>query len=161
MIVSTCKIFLKFYSKLVDIHKKWKSRKFYQFRFGFSINRTSFEQSKLFSIRNSALCSKIVLIKMQSFELLRKHFAKCGVESSPKNHPFNWKNLTVLILLCMNVSSLVILLNEDSTFDEITDTSFRSVSFATCGLIYLIIVCKTSKLLEFIKNLTDAASASE
>lgn len=101
---------------------------------------------------------------MPSFELLRWHFAMCGVEisqRSPKNHPFNARNLTVIVLLCMNVSSIVVLLNEANTFDEITDILFRSVSYATCGIIYSIIVWKTSNLLDFIDSLTDAVNASE
>lgn len=55
------------------------------------------------------------MINMQSFELLLKHFAFCGVEKSPKSDPFSVKNFTVLFLICVNVSSIAILLKDDWT----------------------------------------------
>lgn len=101
---------------------------------------------------------------MQSFELLQKHFALCGIEitqKSTKTHPFNAKNLTIFILLYVNVGLIGILLNEVNTFDEITDILLRSVSDGTCGIIYLIIIWKTSKLFEFISSLVDTVNSSE
>lgn len=101
---------------------------------------------------------------MESFELLRKYFARCGIansQKSTKNHSFNIKNLTVLMLLCIDVSLIAIMLNEANTFDEITDIFFRCISGGTCGIIYVIIICNTSKLFKFIDSLEDTIHASE
>lgn len=98
---------------------------------------------------------------MQSFELLRKHFAMCGVENSPKNQPFNVKNVSIFILVYVNVSLIGILLNEVDTFHEITDILLRSVSDGTCGIVYLIIVWKTSNISEFMNNLESTVNASK
>lgn len=101
---------------------------------------------------------------MLCFELLREHFAMCGIAispNSPKTHPFNGKNSAIVILLCVNVSSIAILLNEANTFEEITDIVFRSVSTSTCGILYVAIVWKTSALDEFIDRLADTVDASE
>lgn len=101
---------------------------------------------------------------MPSFGLLREHFAMCGIAistKSPKIHPINGTNLTIVILLCVNVGSIAILLNGANNFDEITDIVFRSVSTGTCGILYVAIVWKTSALDEFIDRLADAVDASE
>lgn len=101
---------------------------------------------------------------MQYFELLRKHFAMCGIEisqRSSKTHPFSVKNSTIFILVCINVSTIAIMLKEAHTFDEYTDILFRSVSGGTCGIFYEIIVWKTPKLLEFINSLEDTVNTSE
>lgn len=101
---------------------------------------------------------------MHCFELLLKHFALCGIEISQKiskSNPVNVKNLTVLFLLCVHVSSMSIMLKDVNTFDEITDILFLSVSYGALGIFYLIVIWKTSKLLKFIDNLADTVNASK
>lgn len=101
---------------------------------------------------------------MDSFGLLRKHFAMCGIDiaqNSSKNHPFNGKNLTILIVLCVNISSIAITSKDANTFDKFTDILFRCVSYGTCGIFYVIIIWKTSKLLEFSCSLEAMVNASE
>lgn len=102
---------------------------------------------------------------MEIFELLRNHFAMCGIEISQKppiNQPFNAKNSTIFTLVCVTISlTIVFLLNEVNTFGESAELLFRIVSFCTCAILYVIIVWRTSKLLEFIDNLADTVNASE
>lgn len=82
-------------------------------------------------------------------------------QRSTKKHSFNAKNLTVLILLCLNVSLIAAMLNEVNTFDETTDILFQCISNGTCGIVYVIIICNTSKLFKFINRLADTINASE
>lgn len=101
---------------------------------------------------------------MPCFELLRQHFAMCGIEAlqgSSKTHPFNAKNLTIFLLICANVTLIGILLREATAFDEIVDISFRGGSDATCGIVYVIIVWETSALFEFVDDLADTVETSE
>lgn len=101
---------------------------------------------------------------MQTFELLYKHLAWCGIKISqkpPNIYPFNVKNLAVSMLLCLYISSMSVLLDETSTFEEYTDTSFRAISIGSFGVIYEIIVWRTSKLLKFIESLSNVVKASE
>lgn len=101
---------------------------------------------------------------MPCFELLRLHFAMCGIKvlrGSSKKHPFNVKNLTIFLLICANVTLIGVLLNEATSFDDIVDISFRGGSDATCGIVYVIIVWKTSALFEFVDNLADTVNTSE
>lgn len=101
---------------------------------------------------------------MESFELLRNHLAMCGIaisQNTTKTHPFNVKNSTVFIVLCVTVSLIVISLNEANTFDECTDIVFRSVSIGTCGIFYGIIVWKTSKLFELVNSLAETVKPSK
>lgn len=108
--------------------------------------------------------SWLILIRMDIFHLLRKHFTMGGIEISQKlskNHPFNVKNMTFFILFCISICLTVLSLTEADTFDECTDILFRSVSAGVCGIIYEIIVWKTSKLYGFVNNLADAVNESE
>lgn len=101
---------------------------------------------------------------MESFALLRMHLQMCGIEVSnntSKIHPFNVKNLKVFILVCATVSLIAISINEANTFDDYMDVLFRSVSMGACGIIYEIIVWKTTKLFEFINILAETVSNSE
>ena len=101
---------------------------------------------------------------MESFVLLRKHLAMCGIEISQKpleNHQINVKNSTVFILLCGNITLSALTINEMNTFKEYTDIVFRSVSIGVCGILYEIIVWKTSKLFKFINNLEDTVNTSK
>lgn len=101
---------------------------------------------------------------MEFFALLRNHLVMCGIEisrKSPKNHPFNVRNTTMLILLYLYVSLTIILLNEDNTFDECTDLLLRSVSISFYGVMYIIVVWNTSKLIKFVNRLADTVEASE
>lgn len=105
-----------------------------------------------------------LMFKMEIFELLRKHFALCGVsypQKPPNKHPLNVKNSSVLVILYIFVALIAISLNEAESFDELTDTVFRSVSISVCGIFYVIIVWKTSKLFEFIDNLDETVKTSE
>ena len=88
----------------------------------------------------------------------------CGIgiaKKSSKNHPINVKNASVSILNCVSATSITILINEANTFDEYTDILFRSVSMATCGILYEIFVWKTTNLVEFINSFEDIIKASK
>lgn len=101
---------------------------------------------------------------METFTLLRRHLAMCGITMSPqssKNHPFNAKNVTICVLISVTVTLIVVLLNEPNTFDECTEILMRSVTIGTAGVIYVIIVWKTSKLCEFVNYLEAMVNASE
>lgn len=98
---------------------------------------------------------------MQMFELLRKHLDGCGIAVIKKAPIFNTKNVTVLFLVCVLTIVTALLLTEVDTFDERTDTLFRTSSLIVCGIFYAIIVWKTPKLFEFINRLSDIVSESE
>lgn len=102
---------------------------------------------------------------MEFFELLRTHLAMCGVaitQKSAKNYPFiNLKNSTVFILVCVAVGLIALSLNEANTYKDYTDILFQSVSIGVCGIVYAIVVWKTSKLFEFICSLADTVHESE
>lgn len=101
---------------------------------------------------------------MKIFELLRKHFALCGIaisQTSSKTHPFNVKNFTIFTLLCVTVSLTALSLKDASTFDECRNVLFQSVSFGACAILYAIIVLKTGKLFAFISSLSDTIEGSE
>lgn len=101
---------------------------------------------------------------MDCLELLRKHLSMCGIKvshKSPKNHPVNKRNLTVFILACFCDTMAVISLKDANTFDEFTDILFRSISMGTFDILYVIIICKTSKLFEFFDSLVDIVEARE
>lgn len=103
-------------------------------------------------------------IKMEVFTLIQNHFATCGIavtQKLQKTHPFNLKNLTVFILLCVFIILIAASLDETNTFDDFTDISFRCVSNSACNLVYAIIVWKTAKLFEFINCLADIVKLSE
>lgn len=105
-----------------------------------------------------------ILVKMDCFELLQKHLAMCAIDVSQKpakNHPFNVKNLIVLISVCVTVALILGSWNEDNSFDEHTDLIFRSLSIGASAIIYAIIVCNTSELSAFINCLADTVKASE
>lgn len=101
---------------------------------------------------------------MEIFDLIRQHLVSCGIaiskHSSP-NHPFNVKNLTVFILICTFVIVSLASLNDTNTFSESTDILFHSVSQGFCGLIYEIIVWKTTEINEFINSLDDTINRRE
>lgn len=95
---------------------------------------------------------------MESFELIRTHLATSGIEISQKSlktHSFNARNSTIFIFVCLNSSLTAATLGKASTFDECVDILFQSVSLGTCGIIYVIIVWKASKLFQFIDNLAN------
>lgn len=94
---------------------------------------------------------------METFELLQKHLAMCGIR---QKHPFNVKNSTVVLLLCLYIVLISVLLNETNTFQECTDIFFRVISIGSFGIIYEIIAWKTLKLFEFIHNLAHTVQAS-
>lgn len=98
---------------------------------------------------------------MEFFALLQMHLATCGIKTSQKPHPFNVKNFTIIIAMCVSVIVTALSLNEANTFDECTDTMFRVSSIGTCGILYVIIVWKTSKLSEFIDSLSDTIELSK
>lgn len=101
---------------------------------------------------------------MEFFELLRLHLEKCGIpvlQKSTRNHHFNVKNLIVFWSVWVHVSSVLASLSETSDFSEITDILFRSVSIGAANILYIIIVCKTSKLCEFIDRSAHTVNASE
>lgn len=101
---------------------------------------------------------------MDFFAILRNNLAMGGIKNlqkSTKIHPFNVINSTVSILLCATVSSIALSFNEANTFDECIDILYRSVSIGICGIIYEIIVWRTSKLFGIIDSLADTVNASE
>lgn len=101
---------------------------------------------------------------MEISALLQKHFAICGIEISqkaPKSHSINVKNSRILVIICASCIFVLILLNEVSTFDECIDTLFRSISVGAIGILYAIVVWKSSNLFKFIKSLADIVEASE
>lgn len=77
-----------------------------------------------------------------------------------KPHPFNGKNSTVWVLLCIYVSFIAFLLTEVNTFVECTDILFRSVTISSFGMIYEIIVSRTNKLFEFINRVDETVQTS-
>lgn len=101
---------------------------------------------------------------MESFELVQSHLEMSGIaisQKSPKDHPFNVKNSTIFILVCLysilNASSL----HEASSFVECTDILLTSVSMGTLAVVYEIIVFKTSKLFDFINDSADIVGERE
>lgn len=113
---------------------------------------------------NAVRGNKLILIKMNIFELLRKHFAMCGIaisQQSRKYYPFNVENTTVLIINCIFVSLTTILLTEVNTFVECTNILYKGTSIGVCGILYVCMVWKTSNLLEFINSLADTVEESE
>lgn len=101
---------------------------------------------------------------MELFALIREHLVMCGIEipqKPPKSHPFNVKNSTVITFIFLYIFLSLASLNEDTTFDERTDISLRVSSYAISGMVYVIIVWKTSELVAFIDNLADIISESE
>lgn len=93
---------------------------------------------------------------MESFELLRNHLGMGGIiiaRKSPRNHPFNAKNSTIFLLLCLNSILIAIASNQATTYDEYIDILFQSVSIGACAIPYVIIVWKTPILFEFINSL--------
>lgn len=110
---------------------------------------------------NTALCNQIHLIKMEFFELIRKHLAMCGIEKSTKNHPFNVKNSTVFILIGVLITLTAVPLKEANTFNESTNILYQIVSNGSCAIVYEIIVWKTVELIEFINGLANIVEASE
>lgn len=104
------------------------------------------------------------MAKVVVFALFRKHFAMCGIKTSQnslKTHPFNVLNLTIFIFVCLYIALNTILLKEANGFDKCADILFRSVSISICCIDYVIMVCATSKLFEFINNLADTVNESE
>lgn len=88
----------------------------------------------------------------------------CGIEApqkSPKTHPFNVKNVSVFALLCVSSTLIVLSIDETVSFDERAYFLFHSFSQSICGIIYEIIVWKSSKLFEFIDKLGDLVKESE
>lgn len=110
------------------------------------------------------VCSELISIKMEFFTIFRKHLAMCGIEvpkKSPKTHPFNVKNVCVFTLLCVSSTLIVLSIDETVSFDERAYFLFHSFSQSICGIIYEIIVWKSSKLFEFIDKLGDLVKESE
>lgn len=101
---------------------------------------------------------------MEIFALLRKHLAICGIELTQKpspSHPFNVKNLIVVILLYVFVILSIASLNEANTYEDYTDILYLSVSIGVCGIVYVIIVWKSPELLRFLDSLAEIVNESE
>lgn len=101
---------------------------------------------------------------MEIFKLLQRHLDMCGIaisQKTSKNHPINVKNSRILIIIYTSFVCVIVLLNEAETFDECIDVLIRSTSVGTIGVLYSIIVWKTSILFEFIKSLADVVEESE
>lgn len=98
---------------------------------------------------------------MEIFALLRKHLTMCCIASPPKKHSFNARNSAIITWVYLYVILSTAAIKEIDTFQERTDILFRISSFCTCGFNYLIIVWKTSELLEFINGLDDIIRASK
>lgn len=103
---------------------------------------------------------------MEFFALIRTDLVKCGIEISQKStknhHPFNVKNSTVFFIICLNVFLIIaVLIIETNSFNDRIDMVNKASSTGTCGICYIIIAWKTSKLLEFINYLADVVNASE
>lgn len=80
----------------------------------------------------------------------------CGIatsKKSPKNRPFNVENATVLILIYVLVILSIAALNNVNTFNERTNILFHCLSQSFCGIIYGMVVWKTSEIVEFINDL--------
>lgn len=98
---------------------------------------------------------------MEIFALLKMHFAMCGIRMSQKSLSLAGKSSAIFILVCVSSTLTTAALTEVNTFNEWTDILFRSVSIGICGIVYSIIVWKTSKLYEFIHTLADTVNASK
>lgn len=101
---------------------------------------------------------------MESFELLRTHLGMGGImisQKSSKTHPFNVKNSTIFLLLCVTAILIAIASNQADSYDEYIDILFQSVSIGACAIPYVIIVWKTPILFEFINCLADTVNTSE
>lgn len=101
---------------------------------------------------------------MDSIELLRNQIEMGGIKSSPEPsriHPFNVKNLTFFMLMCVSVGSGIVAFNQANSFDECTDILFKTVSTGVWSVLYEMVVWKTSKLLEFVNNLANNVNESE
>lgn len=110
------------------------------------------------------MLGRLNLIEMEFFTLIRQHFAMCGIVVSRKtsySHPFNLKNSKVFILASLFAILAAASLNEANGFDMHTNILFRSFSIGTCGILYEIIVWKTSQLFEFIDSSADIIGSSE
>lgn len=101
------------------------------------------------------------MIKMETFELLRKHFAMSGITLSNGKYPFNAKNSIIFVSLCITVSLSAISMKDAKTDDERTDILFQSVSIGICCIVYVIIIWKTTILFDFIDGLDDTINESE
>lgn len=101
---------------------------------------------------------------MDVFSLMQMHLAMCGIEISSKSskyHPLNVKNSIMFNLIIASVIVTVLSLNDTTNFNECADVFFRSVSIGICGIVYAIIVSKTSNLSKFISSLADAVEFGE
>lgn len=101
---------------------------------------------------------------MENFDLIRNHLAMCGIPISKKtlqNHSFNVKNSTVIILVYIFVILSMSSLNEAHTFGESIDIFLHSLSQSFAGMIYVMIVRKTSEIIEFINGLEDIINQRE
>lgn len=100
---------------------------------------------------------------MESFKLLRTHLEMCGIvlPKTPKMHPFNAKNLTVIILDSTSVYLYVNLIRSANTFEEYTVVIYNTASACFCTTVFTFITWKTSELFQFIGNLDNVISSSE
>lgn len=105
----------------------------------------------------------LLSLAMEMFELVQRHFRMCGIiiPTKPSKIPINVGNSTIFLLLCACVTLNAILLKEVSTFDEYTDILFHVVSNDVFGVLYAIIVWKTSDLFELINQQAKIVRASE
>lgn len=86
----------------------------YQFRLDFVIVWTYFCIKTFLSNE-----SNYIWIKMECFAFFRMHLAMCGItisQKSPNKRPFNVKNSTVSILVCVAVILIALSLNKANKF---------------------------------------------
>lgn len=101
---------------------------------------------------------------MEIYELLRKHFAMCGVHISREaqnQNPVNMRNSVFFIVIILSAVSTAASINQTDEFYERTEMANQSFSYAVCGICYIIVVWKTSNLSEFLNNLTETIETSE
>lgn len=92
---------------------------------------------------------------MESFTLFRQHLAKSGIILQQHSHPFNFKNVTILTLLGVNMVLLYKQLEESEAFEEYADIVYRLLFMFSFDVIFLTFVIKSLELFKFIGDLED------
>lgn len=93
---------------------------------------------------------------MEVFKLIQVYFIELGVNAnqSVRSHPFNAKNVMVLIIFILSIlSNLIYLIGFATTFEEYTSCLNLIASLVVCFMVFAIIVWKMKELFEFIKLL--------
>lgn len=105
----------------------------------------------------------ILQVKMEIFILIKKYLVEMGIDShqSSQMHSFNAKNCTMIIMSILCMTTNIVYIIHDATFEEYVDVIYAFSTSAICFAVYNIMIWKKARIFETINGFEKLINNSE